>query len=376
MFRKREKGQSLIEVTFFLIILLILVAGIVEVGAILQTKLAVVNSAREGARFGTQSPSDEDITLVTQSAAANIINYQDDNAEIWVIHAKTGNDGTIGEGCPSVVERSSAETYWCVEHTLGDGDTTPPFVTKQDLQNTLQSIAGTEVVGVAVSYDHQSVIGLPYAVGGGGMPVTSFTVMRMETTGSTTGCQVWPIGVNYDTIKDLEKDDPLEDSIMGGDQGNFGWLSWNGVVNEGTVEKSMENPMVGSCVAVPEGEDICYTNGADSDDHDLSEGDWVQNATGWMGALQKIVDGQPHQPNMHGRYIRIVVWEAAQERSGSGTEEDPYVFSGDGSGQNCFYKVKGFAIIQITDLDGDGSALNTNDKTLESRFIKFDTTCD
>ncbi|MBN1814675.1 MAG: hypothetical protein JXA14_22740, partial [Anaerolineae bacterium] len=59
----------------------------------------------------------------------------------------------------------------------------------------------------------------------------------------------------------------------------------------------------------------------------------------------------------------------------SGTEEDPYVFSGDCSGQNCFYKVKGFAMIQIADLDGDGSALNSSGHTLECRFIKFDTTC-
>jgi Flp pilus assembly protein TadG len=373
MFKHKEKGQSVIELTFFLIILLILIAGIVEVGAILQTKLTVVNSAREGARFGTLSASDDDVTLVTQAAAANIINYDNDSSDIWVIRAKTHEDtGAIGTGCPNAAERATAETYWCVEHTVGTGPETPEFVTKDDIEDTLEGVNGTEVVGVAVSYDHQSIIGLPYAVGGGGMPVTSFTVMRVESTGDAAlGCQVWPIGIDWDSVKDLNKGDELVDALEGGDSGNFGWLSWNGDVNATTLGDSMANPMQGSCVAVEGGDPICYTNGEDAEDHDLSVGDWVQNAVGWKtsNAINDAIDAHRE------RYIRIVVWEQAQARGGSGTEEDPYTFTGSCTGNNCYYRVKGYAIIQITDVVGNSNVLNSSDKTLEARFIRFDTSC-
>jgi hypothetical protein len=187
LFSHKEGGQSIIEVIFFLIILLILIAGIVELGAILQTKLTVTNAARQGARIGAQGSSDEDITLMTQATIAQVIDCQKSNTEIWVIHAKTDGSGDIGDGCPVTAEHANVETYWCVEHTLGDDplapdDDKPPFVTRQDIQDTQRGASNTEVVAVAVSYDHRSIIGLPYSVGGGGLPITTYNVARVEST--------------------------------------------------------------------------------------------------------------------------------------------------------------------------------------------------
>lgn len=359
MSKRSEIGQSLIEVTFFLVILLILITGVVELGAVMNTKLTVVNSAREGARFGVVGTSDVDITLVTQEATSSMLMYREENSEIYVIHAKTGEDGSIAAICPQ--DRLNADSYWCVEHTLGDGPGLPAFVMREQVQEEMQSIPDTEAVGVAVEYDHHSLIGLPfidYLVGN--IPVNSYTVMRVEATGEgSVGCPVWPIGISQGLIDTLSPGDLVEDSIEGGDQGNFGWLSWNGDTNAETVEDSLKDPLSGECIPGQHG-DICYVNAADDEDHTLSIGDWTTNATGWMSSAEDEIDA------LEGRFVRIVIWDTVQNSSSDG---------GACTGNACVYHVAGYAIIQIMDIDGDGSILNASTKSLEAKFIRVDTSC-
>jgi hypothetical protein len=353
MFRKREKGQSLIEVTFFLIILLILVAGIVEVGAILQTKLTVVNSAREGARFGTVGASDEDITLVTQTSASNVINYRDDNADIWVIRTKTDGNGDIADACPSDLD--TADSYWCVSHEVGAGSDEPDFLTYAIVagdSGLLKGIKGTQYIGVAVSYDHQSIIGLPYAVGGGGMPVNSYTFMPQESNDDFGRCMVWPLAVHTSTVNwpdGWEKGTLMADIANGAEQGNFGWLSWNGEVNAGTLSDNLLHP---------ENSLSNYVNPADETDTNLSVGDWVQNTTGWKASEKDEIQQVAEQTR--GTYVRIIVWDTAQK---------DWDDSSKCSGNNCVYKVAGFAIVELT---GD---MTSCDHQISAKFIRFDDSC-
>jgi hypothetical protein len=355
MFRKRERGQSLIEVTFFLIILLILVAGIVEVGAILQTKLTVVNSAREGARFGTVGASDEDITLVTQTSASNVINFSPDDADIWVIRAKTDDSGEIDDACPAnIADAKPSDSYWCVSHEVGGGPEEPTFFTYDMVANAtdglLYGIDDTEYIAVAVSYDHQSVIGLPYAVGGGGMPVNSYTLMRVESNEDYAGCMVWPIAIHKDRVNwdahDLQKGTLLDDIIIGGGSGNFGWLSWNGDVDANTLRDNLTTPANSLSQ---------YTNAANSDDHRLSAGDWVYGSTGWVQTVDDEVE------DLAGQYIRILVYDDT-----AGDDDPP---NGTCLGQNCSYHVIGFAIVALT---GD---MDASSKSISAHFIGFDESC-
>lgn len=52
--RKNERGQALVETILVLPVLLLLMVGVVEVGSALRDYLAVVNTAREGARFAAR----------------------------------------------------------------------------------------------------------------------------------------------------------------------------------------------------------------------------------------------------------------------------------------------------------------------------------
>jgi len=375
MFRKREKGQSLIEVTFFLIILLILVAGIVEVGAILQTKLTVVNSAREGARFGAVGASDDDITLVTQTSASSILNYTDENADIWVIRAKTSTGGTVADSCPSDLD--AASSYWCVSHEVGDGPEEPTFLTYDLVSNSqnglLYGIKDTEYIAVAISYDHQSIIGLPYAVGGGGMPVNSYTLMRMESNEEYAGCYTWPIAVHTDTVDwygvdgtpGHPKNTPLGDIYNGAGSGNFGWLRWND--DKGGNPASNSQQALAERLNNPQTSLSEFKNAANNEDTHLSVGDWVYGDEGV--SIGKDVKDAIN--DLEGQRIRILVWD--QSGGGSPSDGSP----GECKGDNCSYHVVGFALVVLTDLDGDGKIFDPSgkDKTIEAKFIGFDDSC-
>ena len=55
-FKRSEKGQSLVELAFGIVILLILLAGIIDIGRMLFFYISLRDAAQEGAVFGQISP--------------------------------------------------------------------------------------------------------------------------------------------------------------------------------------------------------------------------------------------------------------------------------------------------------------------------------
>jgi Flp pilus assembly protein TadG len=53
-----QYGQSMIEFGLILPLLVLVVAGIVDLGRAFYASITITNAAREGARFGTLNPSD------------------------------------------------------------------------------------------------------------------------------------------------------------------------------------------------------------------------------------------------------------------------------------------------------------------------------
>jgi hypothetical protein len=58
MNRRRERGQSLIETAAGLIVLLLLLAGLVDLGRAFFARVALLDAAEEGALYGAYKPSD------------------------------------------------------------------------------------------------------------------------------------------------------------------------------------------------------------------------------------------------------------------------------------------------------------------------------
>ncbi len=53
-----QEGQSLIELALLLPVLLLIMAGLLDLGRAFQAYTVVVNAAREGARYGAYHPTD------------------------------------------------------------------------------------------------------------------------------------------------------------------------------------------------------------------------------------------------------------------------------------------------------------------------------
>jgi hypothetical protein len=58
LFKRSESGQSLVELAISMVILLILLAGIVDLGRAIIIKSALQDAAEEGIIFGTAYPTD------------------------------------------------------------------------------------------------------------------------------------------------------------------------------------------------------------------------------------------------------------------------------------------------------------------------------
>lgn len=58
---RRERGQALVEMAFIAPVLIFLVLGLINIGDGVNAYISVVNTAREGARFGSQGGTDGEI---------------------------------------------------------------------------------------------------------------------------------------------------------------------------------------------------------------------------------------------------------------------------------------------------------------------------
>jgi len=349
--RTLPKGQSLVEFALIAPVLLVLIAGVVEIGAVLNTKLTVVNSAREGARFGVVGASDEDISSSTQMATSNLFNYQDENADIYVFHAKTGDDARIDSNCPA--DREDAESYWCVNHTIGDGPDSPDFVTREQVEAQLNG-ADTDALGVAVVYDHKALLGLPVMANlVDEIPANAFTLMRVESGNApSVGCPVYPMAIHKDLVgwpNGHPKYTQLPDILTMNNPGNFGWLRWNDDPGETSQQELLDN------LQNPNNSQTEYHNPADSDDTELNVGDWVYGNTGWVQSVGSYIND-----HLMDRYIRIIVFDETGGLTPPG---------GTCNGRNCSVHVVGYAIVKIN------GELTASDKTLKAEFIRIDTSC-
>lgn len=86
-----EKGQSLIELSMSLILLLIILSGIVDLGRAIFTKFAMKDAAEEGVIYGTSFPTDCD--QINQRVEFNLSNRAL-NGGMTIVTTIEGNDGS------------------------------------------------------------------------------------------------------------------------------------------------------------------------------------------------------------------------------------------------------------------------------------------
>jgi len=125
-FRKKEKGQSFVELLLVFSVLMILLAGMVEFGYLLNQYINIVDGAREGARFGSNDDPFADVTLPDGTVVSN---YEIFFEKIYqIVEGSFAADGTrLSKGAINPITLSKANhddivvTFFSVTTTPATG---------------------------------------------------------------------------------------------------------------------------------------------------------------------------------------------------------------------------------------------------------------
>ena len=205
----KQNGQSMVEVALFLPVLVILLAGIVELSQLVITQNRVSNAARVAARFGANGGEDDGMAVVALNAITQTLEARPDRWDIWAIHGQVNDTGSnIGE--------------FTFEHTYGISNT-QLFSTvlasniQDDIWAELQidetagtatpaELADLRFVGTYILHDVDSILGLDaFPALANFSSVRALTVMRVTGLNlePTIGCNAFPIGVDEITIRSV-----------------------------------------------------------------------------------------------------------------------------------------------------------------------------
>jgi Flp pilus assembly protein TadG len=355
---KTTRGQSLVEMAFFFPILLLIIAGIVEVGHTLNTYLAVAHATREGARFGVMvgstTTSDDNITAIIVEAMQNKgVEITNENTCIWLVRLETDSSGNISS--------------WDDRQVYGDPCSLPTDFYSR-MQDELRSVSSTRALVAWTHYEQEAMLPIPFlSTLGESIPIAPHTIMRMEVTDEATsaeqrrtgGCEIYPIAMHEDILAGAREGDIFLDIFNGVGEGNFGWLAWNdnpGSQSANELADRIEYP------GNSDDPDDGYTNPNDPTDHEVNVGDSIWGHTGVVNSNAVRDALEDHEET--GRYLRIPVWDEA-DCGGTGAECE-----GDapGGGAHVTYRVKAFAIVKLLWHDLDH-------KKIAAEFLRWDSSC-
>ncbi len=384
---RRQKGQSLAEFTLVLPVLLVIVAGVLEVSNALNNYNTITAAAREAARFGAAGGSDEGIVdVAAQALGYNSPAEANGRLEVWVVRpvADTSQTNwfwqgdtsraTWGAASPACAFPQVAGTPTCV---LTGFPGATPLATIERIQNAPRTddtyasgVTGTRFVAVSVYYRADSILNLPFFEVedvSGFIPMASQAILRQEVeqsaiSGLEEGCSLYPIGYDIDVTADSGTRtfaNAREGDVFRANRGDTGFefLAWRNVTQADLVASmaspNSKDPISGYLelpVTIPQDTSI-----------NINDMVVLSDAIN-VGAVSTVLDGHMQQPlNDSGdpvgqpRALRILVFDGGEQYEG-------------GSG---LYQVQvaGFAVVRISDYDS--TALNW----LEVEFIRWDTTC-
>lgn len=94
---KSEKGQSMIELAFFIPILVTFLIGVVEIGLLFHNYIVVSSISREAARAGSMGKSDGEICALITQAKESLVSTYFLKWEIGEIEILTPEGRSVGE---------------------------------------------------------------------------------------------------------------------------------------------------------------------------------------------------------------------------------------------------------------------------------------
>jgi hypothetical protein len=204
--RGGDRGQSLVETALFLPILIIIIAGVVEVSNLLVTQNKILTASRMAAGFGAANYVRNDWTAADGTADAmgdvalntvtQTLELSPDLWDVYSIRALTsaaGDDFAEFEskhayGNNSVVP---AAEWSAIEATIKSE-------MLSDLQSTGTISGNVEVVASVPFHNIDDILGIPVWQWTGYSRLQGMTVMRVFPEANTTACPILPIAVRLE----------------------------------------------------------------------------------------------------------------------------------------------------------------------------------
>jgi Flp pilus assembly protein TadG len=172
--RKRTTGQSLVEFTILLPVLLILISGLIEFGFMLNYYLDLIDAAREAARWAAgDDPIHDDNTGAFVDPNPNFYTRTQQVA-LDSIDVGSGGQISLDPATDDVVISSMSVSGGCVlplqckRWPIGTGEValynnhTSDFTTPEIIALLDPGAPNTGVVMVEVYYDYHMILGLPW----------------------------------------------------------------------------------------------------------------------------------------------------------------------------------------------------------------------
>lgn len=405
----QQKGQSLVEIALFLPILLVILAGVVEVSQLVVTKNRVVEASRSAARFGANGGEDSAIATVALNSITDTLKINDQQWDIWAVR------GTINQNGNGLVPNT-----WVFSHEYGVGATQMfSDVVEADVQalvleqlqtnaaggTDMAAAGGLRFVGAYLIHDVESILGLDAIESLADIhSIQELSVMRVIGVSrvATNGCDAFPIAIfegsrsltapgtgsgaypdagdfhsssskpEYDDFVYHNSDQPLSIATEGdlfkitaaNESGNMGWLNWNEGLNSdvGNLIASLTWPgnsmdyadcSSGGCTGAGiAGERFWgFAEPNDSSDRTMHEGD---NVWAFAGSPDANLRSMINQHINLGRTLRLIVWDTV-----------------DTTGGNTTFHISGFAIFRLH----GHNITNGADSFILGEFIRLDTSC-
>ncbi|HEC23436.1 MAG TPA: pilus assembly protein [Chloroflexi bacterium] len=394
--RRKERGQSLVEFSLTLPILLLIVAGVLEVSNLLVNYNRLQLAAREAARFGAAGGSDAFIPQIVQDAATQSLDTDPNRLTVWIIRpvvsvvssnpldlawqgADASNPWGVSEDC--IYGNDCA-----LGSNLNPGDVLNDLeqIYTDDVDSSattdISGIDGKRVTIVAVYYETDTVLNLPFFDVGadvnGRVPLRAHAVLMQEVEQETvsrqqSGCTAYPIMLNrqlfYPGGSALHENDAFtatrnsEPTVDG-----FQFVAWHVIPSSGIYEWDA-NYLTISLTYPGNSDDAThgFVNIDDAGDNQMHRGDRVVKsnweASGSASTIAAHIQSEFVDPDptdfIPSRTLRLPVYDA--------DASNPEYDSGLGT---YLYRIDDFVVVRITNVD-------SNLASIDFEFVRWDTSC-
>ena len=354
--KQTRQGQSLVEFALALPILLLILAGVLEVGNILTQYNRVQQAAREGARFGAAGGTWDGVkTIVTQSATESLSTDPAD-MDIWVVRPVIDTSGSWSWEDWAGEERHVLGTFG--SNPLGNGASVAADLQTTSGYTDAGSVDGERFVIVVVRYQVRTLLNLSFfqipGEASGRVPVWAYTILRQEVEQTAVaqqagGCSAYPIAFHQDEISGLSEGDTFTLSLADPTTatGQFAFLSWRSSTD---LASHLNAAMTFPGTSLDSSLGYFEWENPSTSDTQLHRGDYVLSNPGTVANAATAIDNHIAKQ----RAIRVILYSTFPSAA------DPAL------GGYSEYLIAGFAIVRIDARSGDN---------LTFEFIRLDSSC-